>query len=123
MDDSFIRVEVEVNEAALQDKLFALFNDETTMTAIHNLLARTVDPWVPYLEGMLSQTLEITPMYVRYLMPYAHYQYYGVGFNHTIEHHPLASAQWDKVAMQSQKDIFMEQVKGILVRRAKELYG
>lgn len=97
--------------------------DDSTMIQIHNLLAKTVDPWVPFLEGPLSQTVEVTPDYVRYIQPYAHYQYMGVDFNHTIEYHPLASAQWDKVAMQTELDSFTEQVKEILVRRANELYG
>ena len=123
MDDSFIRVEVEVNTPAIQDKLSALFHDDRTMLEIHNLLAKTIDPWVPYLSGPLSQTVDVQPEYIRYVVPYAHYQYYGVGFNHTIEVHPLASAMWDKVAMQTMRESFEAQVKDILVRRAKELYG
>lgn len=37
--------------------------------------------------------------------------------------HPLATAQWDKVAMQTQLAAFEQTVKNILVRRARELYG
>lgn len=123
MDDNFIRVDVEVNAPAIQDKLSALFHDDRTMLEIHNLLVKTIDPWVPYLNGPLSQTVDVQPEYIRYVVPYAHYQYYGVGFNHTIEVHPLASAMWDKVAMQTMRESFEAQVKEILVRRAKELYG
>ena len=123
MDDSFIRVNVEVNAPAIQDKLSALFHDDRTMLEIHNLFAKTIDPWVPYLNGPLSQTVEVTPQYIRYTVPYAHYQYYGVGFDHTREVHPLASAMWDKVAMQAKRTSFEARVKEILVRRAKELYG
>lgn len=39
------------------------------------------------------------------------------------EEHPLATAQWDKVAMQTQLAAFEQTVKNILVRRARELYG
>lgn len=39
------------------------------------------------------------------------------------EKHPLATAEWDKVAMQTQLAAFEQTVKNILVRRAKELYG
>ncbi len=97
--------------------------DDNTMLEIHNLFAKTIDPWVPFLEGPLSQTVEINPEYIRYIQPYAHYQYEGINFNHTIEYHPRATAQWDKVAMQTELAAFEEQVKQILIRRAKELYG
>jgi hypothetical protein len=117
-----VTADVGINIPAIQKKVESLV-DDTVMLEVHNLLAKTIDPWVPFLEGPLSQTLEITPQYVRYLQPYAHYQYMGINFNHTTTYHPLASAQWDKVAMQSQLNSFEEQVKQILIRRAKELYG
>ena len=65
----------------------------------------------------------ITPEYVHYRVPYAHYQYYGDGFNHTTDYHPLATERWDKVAMQTELDSFMEGVKRILEQRAREIYG
>lgn len=117
-----VTANVDIDLGKIQSKVESLV-DDTVMLQVHNLLAKTVDPWVPFLEGPLSQTLEITPEYVRYLQPYAHYQYVGVHFNHTKTHHPLASAEWDKVAMQTQLESFEEQVKQILIRRAKELYG
>lgn len=44
-------------------------------------------------------------------------------FGYNREQHPLATSHWDKVAMQSQLEIFERQVKDILARRAKQLYG
>lgn len=100
-----------------------LVNDEGTMLAVHTQFAKTVDPWVPYLTGMLAhRTIQITPQCVRYTQPYARYQYYGVGFNHTKDVHPLASAMWDKVAMQSKGDSFRQSVEKILKRRARVLW-
>ncbi len=113
---------VKVDIDALGQKVENLIDDKT-MLEVHNLYAKMIDPWVPYLEGPLSQTLNITPEYVEYLVPYAHRQYTGDNFNHTIEHHPLASARWDKVAMQTELDSFKKQVEEILERRARELYG
>lgn len=97
--------------------------DDNTMTQIQTLFAKTIDPWVPYLEGPLSQTLNITPEYVEYLVPYSRRQYFGDSFNHTTDYHPLASARWDQVAMQTELDSFKNQVLDILRRRARELYG
>lgn len=97
--------------------------DDETKLAVNNLLAKTIDPWVPYLEGPLSQTLEITPERIKYAVPYAHYQYYGDGFNHTKDFHPLATERWLEVAMETEYDSFMAQARQIVERRARELYG
>ena len=117
-----VKVDVDINEMAVQAKVNNLL-DANTMLEIHNLLAKYCDPYVPFLEGPLSQTTEITPNYVRYTQPYAHYQYHGVGFNHTKDYHPLASAEWDKAMLRDRREEFEMQVKEILVRRARELYG
>jgi hypothetical protein len=117
-----ITTQVSVNEEALHQKIDNLI-DDNVMLEIHSLFAKTINPWVPFLEGPLSQTVEIEPKYIRYIQPYAHYQYMGVNFNHTTEYHPLASAQWDKVAMQTELESFEHQVQEILKRRVRELYG
>lgn len=122
MGSEIIKFKVHINDEKLAKQLTGMVDDKT-MLEIHNLFAKTIDPWVPYLNNPLSTTLEITPEYVKYIVPYAHRQYTGIDFKHTTEHHPLASAQWDKVAMQTQLDSFTEEVKKILIRRANELYG
>lgn len=71
-----IKVDVNVNVGAINAKVDQLV-DDTTMLAIHNLLAKMCDPYVPMDEGVLAQTTEITPEYVRYNVPYAHYMYIG----------------------------------------------
>lgn len=97
--------------------------------------------------------VEITKDSVRYNTPYAHYMYVGevYGPNYPIiedgivvgwfsprgkkkeptgekivyskEQHPFASKEWDKAMMRDKGDIFLNQVKEILLRRCKELYG
>ena len=119
---NFVNVTAKINDAAIQAKLQNLC-DDATMLEIHNLLAKMCDPYVPFLEGPLSQTIEVTSEYVRYTQPYAHYQYNGVGFNHTLDYHPLASAKWDEAMLRDKRDEFLAGVKEILVRRARELYG
>ena len=118
-----ITTKVEINEAAITAKLSKLVNDDQTMLEIHNLLAKMCDPYVPFLEGPLSQTIEVTPEYVKYTQPYSHYQYTGDHFNFTRDYHPLASAYWDKAMLLDHREEFEELVKQILVRRANELYG
>ena len=117
-----ITIKGDFDEKSIQNKIEDLI-DDTTMLEIHNLFAKLINPWVPFLEGPLSQNLEVTSEYVRYLQIYANYQYWGLEFNHTKDFHPLASATWDKVALQTELEKFEEGVKAILERRAKELYG
>lgn len=119
---NFVDVTAKLNDQALQNKINNLC-DDATMLEIHNLLAKMCDPYVPFLEGPLSQTIEVTSEYVRYTQPYAHYQYTGDNFNFTKEKHPLASARWDEAMLRDHKDEFLAGVKEILVRRARELYG
>lgn len=97
--------------------------DETLMLRIHAEFERYCEPYVPFLHGPLSQTTVVLPDGVDYIQPYAHYQYVGEHFNHTLDYHPLATAYWDKVMMTNQGEEFLEQVKAHIYRRAKELYG
>ena len=127
-------VDVFIDAKKVQDKVDNLI-DDTTMLAIHNLFAKMCDEYVPFLEGPLSQSgmAQVTPDYVKYGgrsstlrpggVPYGQRQYYGVDFNHTKDYHPKATALWDKAMMEEKGDSFTAQVKDILVRRAKELYG
>lgn len=118
-----VKIRVKVNPNKINAKLNNLLKDRETMLEIHNLLAKMCDPYVPFLEGPLSQTVEIEPFLIRYIQPYARYQYYGVDFNHTKDYHPKATALWNEVMMAEKGDVFKAQVTEILKRRAKELYG
>lgn len=116
---ALINIEVNIDDRVIAKKLNFIAND-ACMLEIHNLLAKMCDPYVPFLEGPLSQTHTVTPKGVTYIQPYARYQYYGVNFNHTKEYHPLASAMWDKAMLDDHGDEFLAQVKEILIRRAKQ---
>ena len=135
--------------------------DEKLMIEVHKLFAKMCDPYVPKDLGNLSQTLNITPEYVQYTQPYAHYMYtgdvYGPNFpikddsgnitgwrsppgigtkypmrdstgktrqlEYNLEKHKLASKEWNKAMMTAEGEKFIKQVKDLMVRRAKELYG
>ena len=87
------------------------------MYEMHDLLAKMCDPYVPFLNGPLSQTNVVSARGVRYIQPYAAYQYYGTHFNHTKDFHPLASAMWDKAMLRDKGKVFDDSIAEILVRR------
>ena len=147
-----IKVTVDVNSAAIESKLLSLI-DDNVMLEIHNVFAKMCDPYVPMQEGVLSQSINITPQYVEYRTPYAHYQYMGLVYGPNIpirkdgeivgwfsppgqtkhptgasiqyskEQHPLATHHWDQAMMTDKGQVFMKEVQAILERRARELYG
>lgn len=120
---SAVEVNVEVNMEGVAGRLEDLLSNDTTMLAINNALARYCHPYVPYLHGPLSETVEVTPQGVRYIQPYARRQYYGDDFNFTKDFHPLATSRWDEAMMQDKGDDFCEEVRRIIAWRSKQLYG
>jgi hypothetical protein len=127
--------------------------DETTKLAISNTLAKKCDPYVPFANGDLSQTAEVTSEGVRYTQPYARYQYYGevygpnipiikdgiiVGWfsppnqkkhptgrpiNYNKEAHPLATSKWDEAMLRDHREDFEKEVTEIIAWRLKQLNG
>ena len=114
---------VKIDTSGFDQQFQQLLNDEQTMLAVHTAYAKLIDPYVPFLNGPLSQTVEIEPYLIRYIQPYARYQYYGVDFNHTREFHPLASALWDEAALRDRMPELQEQIIEILKWRAAQLWG
>lgn len=115
-----LTTEVTINSNAIEDKLNALLDDDT-MLKIQQLFAETIDPWTPFRSGALSTDITISPDGVQYNVDYAADKYYGEAYTHTV--HPLATSHWDEVAMQTELDALTENVKTILIERARELYG
>lgn len=114
------RIEIKVDISNALRKSIEGLNNETTMLAIHNTLAKMCDPYVPYLYGPLSETIEVSASGVTYTQPYARRQYFGDSFNHTLEKHPLASARWDEAMMRDHGAEFVQEVTQILERRVME---
>lgn len=80
-----MKIEIEdINLVPIQTKLKKIPTDPDVMLAVHNALARYVDPYVPMQSGMLSTVKQITPEYVEYTQPYAHYQYTGIVYGPNI---------------------------------------
>lgn len=112
-----ISVTAEVNTLLLEDKLENLLQDESLMLSVHNALARYCHPYVPYLHGPLSETIEVSAEGVTYTQPYARYQYYGDNFNFTKDYHPLATSRWDEAMMRDHGEEFCDEVQELLNRK------
>ena len=92
-----------------------VINDENVMTLVQSRFAQIVDPYVPYDTGYLSQdSVEIDAEGVTYTADYAWKQYYGEEYNHNTEVHPLATAHWDKVAMQTEYATLVNDIQDII---------
>ena len=121
---SIVVTEIGVQDKGLRDILENLC-DDTTMLMVYQLFAKRCDPYVPRLNGPLHESglAGVTPQYVEYNVPYAHYQYVGQNFNHTLEFHPKATAYWDKVMLAEQGDIFLKELEATLRWRAMQING
>ena len=113
-------VEVDFDTAGVCDKITSLIDDDV-MIQIHERFAEIIDPWTPYLTGALSKTLTIDADGVTYDVDYSANKYYGTVYHKEV--HPDATDHWDQVAMETQMEAFEEDVKEILIARARELYG
>lgn len=144
---TIVHYEIKVNEKDISAKLEDLL-DSQTMLEVHNLFAKMMEPYVPF--GSDLANMEVTPDYVKYDTPYAHYHYEGKVYGPNIPiiqdgivvgwfsipgkkkeptgadlkfKKPKASAHWDEAMLAERKEEFVTQIKEILKRRARELYG
>ena len=86
MSDGFINVRVTRDniQTKLQSDLKELCYDAQTKYEVNNILAEMIDKYVPSGVGnpvrgepTLRESVKITPNYVSWNTPYAHYQYVG----------------------------------------------
>lgn len=91
-------------------------NDRVRLFA-HNEWHKLYQKYVPWQHGDLASNVEITPDYIRHIVPYAARMYYGVGFHFSTDEHILATAMWDKVAMETQRDKLTRAVAAYMRRQ------
>lgn len=113
----FITTDVKIDDTAILKTVEAITHDDGVMTEVHQAFAEIINPYVPYDTGNLSQDITVSAEGVTYHADYAAKQYYGEEFHHNKEHHPLASAHWDAVAMQTEKEAFANRVTEIIKER------
>lgn len=139
-----IKFDVDVNLVNIQTKFAHLADNEEVGYLIHNALAKELNPYVPMQTGTLAQTTVITPKYVEYTQPYAHYQYTGLVYgpnipikengiitgwfsipgqkkhptgamiHYSTELHPLATHHWEKAMMRDRAKEFTKEVERII---------
>lgn len=110
-----------------------------------NEAKRLMDPYVPAVNMMLSQEVQVftekNEGIVKYLSPYAHYQYEGILYvssktgsafshgeykiptdrklKHSTFRHPLATSHWDKAMLTARKSDLAAAYQAYLNRGAK----
>ena len=82
-------------------KHMAKVNDDRFWTFAAQQWHKLYSPYVPFREGMLMNTVRITPHQIEHTVPYAARMYNG-HFNFRKDQHPLASREWDKAAKPTQ---------------------
>lgn len=132
-----MRIEIRWNRTPRQilDRIL----DDAAMTYAHTRLHAYCSDYVPMDSGALDQTVDITPEYVHYKSPYAHFQWEGVVFvdergstyalpnhskhptntplHHSTDHHPLATSHWEVAAMAAHKGDLCRDIEAYLRRR------
>lgn len=112
-----------------------IFSDNVRKYA-HTRLHAYCSPYVPMDSGALDQTVDITPDYVHYKSPYAHFQWEGKVFvddrgstyakRNTSKHaternlkysHPLATSHWERAAMTAKGDRLAEDIETYIKRK------
>lgn len=99
---------------ALSNRVMEFFASSGVKKEVNQCIADAIDPWVPYDTGALANRKIVTDKGIVYTQPYADEQYHGININHNTEHHPLATAYWDQVAMQTNGDAINAEIKKIL---------
>lgn len=115
-----------------------IFGDGT-MTYAHTRLHAYCSPYVPMDSGHLDQAVDITPEFVRYRSPYAHFQWAGKVFvddrgstyalpshskhptnkdlKYSEDYHPLATSHWEEAAMAAHKEDLIKDIEDYLKRK------
>lgn len=78
-----INSDLTIDANSILNKYQDLITD-SVMVEIYNLWGKLMEPYVPMDSGNLSHNFEVTPNYIRYRGPYAHYQYIGIVYGPNI---------------------------------------
>lgn len=92
-----------------------IFSDDVRKYA-HTRLHAYCSPYVPMDSGALDQTVDITPDYVHYKSPYAHFQWER-NLKYSIDKHPLATSHWERAAMTAKGDRLAEDIETYIKRK------
>lgn len=126
MSKGVFSVHSQLNEGSIYDKVQEITHNTGVQIDIAQQFINIVNPYVPCDTGNLSREVYITRSYsdgmsIVYEAPYASKCYYGDDINFRKDKHPLATAHWDKVAMQTERERFVREAEQIVKARAKEV--
>jgi len=126
MSNGYFTVKGELNEGSVFNKLNEITHNVGVMIDISQKIVEAIDPYVPCDTGRLSEDVDFVHSYtegtlIKYNAPYASKCYYGDDIAFHKDKHPLATAHWDKVAMQTQQERVNREAEAILKARAKEV--
>ncbi|EAA0126882.1 minor capsid protein [Listeria monocytogenes] len=77
--------------------------------ALINQAAADISPYVPFLDGDLSnQYIIMNDKEIMWTSIYARRLYKGINFNFTLTHHPLAGPEWDQRAKVDKLESWIE---------------
>ena len=76
-DDMPNKVEITSAVHLSLDRIYKAIADDGFRTQIVNEFYRRAEPYIPMDTGALAATTNITPEYVEFTVPYAHYQWEG----------------------------------------------
>lgn len=110
-----LKVTVKVNARAIADSLITPDLKRYANTRLYAYC----DEFVPYKTGHLSQDVRISDEGVHYITPYAVYPYTGTHMHFRTDHHPLATAYWDKAAMTSKGDLLTRDIENAVRSRGR----
>lgn len=105
------------------DRIYKSLDSDEFRIFIANDFARLAGKYVPRETGTLEETVNITPEYVDYMVPYAHYQWAGENLvsgghlNYSKEKNPNATDHWDEVFMKMEGDKLMADIEKEAKRR------
>lgn len=131
-----MKISIEIHDPNKTAK--RIFSDDVRKYANTRLHAYC-SPYVPMDSGALDQTVNITPEYVHYKSPYAHFQWEGKVFvdgrgstyakRSTSKHatgrnlryakdkHPLATAHWERAMAVAKGDQLAEDIEEYIKRK------
>ena len=67
--------------------------------------------YIPFRDGMLSANVTVSDECVHFLSPYAAKMYTGDHYNFRKDHHPLATARWDRPAWAAKSRQICEEIE------------
>ena len=92
------RTKVRFRSERKREQFERVFKNDASMLKVTEATAEMMEPYIPYAEGVLQNSVEITPRTISWNTPYAHYMYegvvYGPNFYVPLQQNP--DGTWNK---------------------------